>query len=146
MATPVIAGAAVLLHQALVAHGDSAHANEDYILGLMKSTGAIIVDANTTADNVTNTGLSFKRLNLFAGLNAVSPVNNTPPTLAPIANQTMTAGLPLTVMLSASSAVGDPLTFTAQATGNNNSRIYQLGQQLGLSYGGSYFLNSIGPK
>ncbi len=56
----------------------------------------------------------------------------------------MTAGVPLVVTLSADSATHLPLTFHAQITGNGDSQLYALGQQLGLGYAGSYFLNSMG--
>ena len=145
MASPVVAGSAVLIHEALAAHGEAALANQDYILSLMQSTGTTIVDNQTAADNVTKTGLSFKRLNLFAALNSLgSAPAPTPPTLGAIPNQTMTAGAPLVISLSASATSGDQITFSAQVTGNNTSQAYQLGQQLGLGYGGSYFLNSMG--
>ena len=142
MATPVVAGCAVLIHQALDARGQSSLANQDYILSLMQTTGVTVVDNNAAADNVVNTGLSFRRLDLFAALNKVGPVQYTPPTLGTIPNQTMTAGVPLFITLPA--ANGATLTFHAQATGSGNGAVYQLGRQLGLSYGGSYFQNSIG--
>lgn len=77
MAAPVIAAASVLIHQALDSTGHSAQANQDYIFNLMRSTGVTIVDANSSADNVTNTGLSFKRVDLFSALSAIQPA--TPP-------------------------------------------------------------------
>ena len=144
MATPVVAGAAVLMHEALDAHGESSLANQDYILNVMQTTGVTIVDNKAAADNVVNTGLSFKRLNLFAALNAIGPVNQTPPTLAAIPNQTMTAGVSLVITLSAAATYGGPLTFSAQAASTGDSQAYQLGEQLSLGYGGSYYLNSIG--
>jgi subtilisin family serine protease len=146
MATPVVAGSAVLLHQALDAQGKGSLANEDYMVGLMQATGVAIVDNNSAADNVVNTGLSFKRLDLFAALARVgAPANHSPPTLGSIPNQTMTAGVPLVVTLPAAASSGLKLSFQAQTTSSGgSSQAYQLGRQLGLGYAGSYFLNSIG--
>ena len=146
MATPVVAGAAALLHQALDSRNQASLANQNYILGLMQSSGATLIDGDDENDNVANTGLSFKRLDLYAALSSVRPEHNTAPTLAPIANQTMTAGLPLTIALSAADVDGDPITFSATSTGNNSgsSAASQLGQQLGLGYAGSYYVNSVG--
>ncbi len=114
MATPVVAGAAVLLHQALDAHGLSANANQDYILQLMQSTGKLLVDGNYGADNVSHTGLSFRRLDLGAALSALGPVGGAP-TIAPIADQTAAAGKPVTVAVSTSGAGGLPVTWSASA-------------------------------
>lgn len=144
MATPVVAGSALLIHQALDARGQTGQVSQDAILKLMQSTGATIIDSDAAHANVTNTGLTFKRLDLYAAINGARPAVNTPPTLGTIANQTMTAGIPLTVTLPASDADGDPLTFAGKAKGNGSSQVYQYGQTLGLSYGGSYFQNSIG--
>src|SRR6202023_2906964 len=91
MATPVVVGASVLIHQALDARGQGSLANQDYILNLMETTGVSITDGAHEDDNVINTGLTFKRLDLFAALNHVGPVNHTPPSLGSIPNQVMTA-------------------------------------------------------
>ncbi len=71
MATPVVAGAAVLLHQAFVAAGQSALATQDNILARMLSTAASVIDGDDENDNVVNTGLSFRRLDVFAALNSI---------------------------------------------------------------------------
>lgn len=142
MATPVAAGAAVLIHQALDVQGQPA--NEYAILSLMRTTGVTIVDNNNAADNVVNTGLSFKRLDLFAALSKIGPTTYAPPTLAAIPNQTMAAGAPLVVALSATAMPGATLTYKVQATSATGSADYQVGQQLGLHYAGGYFQNSIG--
>ncbi len=142
MASPVVAGSAVLIHQALDALGRSSQANQTFILKLMQTTGATIVDSETAADNVTNSGLSYKRLNLYAAISSLATVTAKPPTLAAIPNQTITAGMPLTVTLVAGSFDGGVVTFSDQVA--NYSPAYQLGLQLGLSYAGSYFLSSIG--
>jgi subtilisin family serine protease len=143
MATPVVAGAAVLLHQAL----DAKHlaANRDTILSLMRSTGVTVNDGDDEDDNVTNTGLNFKRLDLNAALNAVGPVGNVAPALDPVPDQTLRAGRSLTVPLSAFDANGDPLTFAAVVLGTSSSTLAaQLRQQYGLVYAGSYYTNSYG--
>jgi hypothetical protein len=67
------------------------------------------------------------------------------PILAPIADQTMTAGQKsVTVALSASDPDGDALTFTAKVPGALVGLAYQLDQYLGLTFGGNYFQNSNG--
>ncbi len=72
MAAPVAAAAAALIHQALDAAGQGTLANQDYILDLMKSTGVTVVDGDDENDNVTNTGLSFKRIDLMAAISSIS--------------------------------------------------------------------------
>lgn len=74
MAAPVIAGAAALLHQALDDTGQSHLANQDDILALMQDTGVTVNDGDDEDDNVTNTGLDFKRLNLAAAMDAIVDV------------------------------------------------------------------------
>lgn len=71
MATPVIAGAAALLHQVIDAAGTPQNGNQDYIYNLMRQTGVTVVDNGGSADNVVNTGLSFKRLDIFAAMQSV---------------------------------------------------------------------------
>ncbi len=142
MASPVVAGSAVLIHEALDALGRSSQASQSFILKLMQTTGATIVDSETAADNVTNSGLRYKRLNLYAAISSLATVPSKPPTLATIPNQTMTAGVPLSITLAAGTSDGGVVTFSDQVA--NYSPAYQLGLQLGLSYAGSYFLSSIG--
>ena len=91
MATAVISGAAVLLHQAYDQTGKGALATQDNILKLMQTTGVSVVDANYGTDNVVHTGLTFKRLNLKAAMDTIGqPI--APPTFAPISNQTLPVG------------------------------------------------------
>jgi hypothetical protein len=71
MAAPVVAGAAVLLHQVFDAYNDPGAANQDNILNVMRSTGVNVVDGDDENDNVVNTGLTFKRLNLLAAVQYV---------------------------------------------------------------------------
>ncbi|MBL9123688.1 MAG: DUF4214 domain-containing protein [Planctomycetaceae bacterium] len=68
MASPVVAAAAVIVHQALDAAGQSARATPDGILAILKATGQTIVDGDDEHDNVVNTGLSFKRVDLAAAV------------------------------------------------------------------------------
>lgn len=142
MAAPVIAGAAVLLHQAMDAKGLTA--NQTTILSAMQRTGVKIVDGDDENDNVTNTGLSFKRLNLAAALDSLGSSSNTAPVLQDIANQTVQTGTSRTLTLSASDPNGSPITFSATLTSAPASQAYQLKQQLGLTYAGSYYTNQWG--
>jgi len=144
MATPFAAGAAVLLHQELDAVGKHSQANEAGILALMQNTGTTVVDAGEN-DNVTHTGLSFKRLNLAAAMQAVAGITSSAPVLDAVANQTVQANHSLTVTLSGHDADGDALTYSAQVVGAK-SQAYQLRQQLGLTFAGSYFTNSWGAQ
>jgi len=131
MAAPVIAGAAVLLHQALDATGHAAQANQDGILALMKSTGVSLNDGDDENDNVINTGLNFRRLNLHAALGAIS-VTNRAPELGSIANQHMSSGQDtLTLNLQASDPDGDALTYSARTIGSTPAVQYRFtGTQL----------------
>jgi subtilisin family serine protease len=150
MAAPVVAGAAVLVHQALDATGHSSLANQSSILGIMQSTGVKVVDGDDENDNVTNTGLSFKRLDIAAALKAVANLpggsQNIAPVVAPIAAQKLTPGGSTTIALSATDANGDAITLTARVLGVDPAaaQLYQLKQSLGLSYAGSYYLNAWG--
>ena len=131
MATPVVAGAAAILHQALDAAGRSADGNQDFIVSLMKSTGATIVDGDDENDNVNNTGLTFKRLNLHAALQSIT-VTNAAPVLQAIANQTMSSSQDsIVVTLNATDADGDALTYSARTS---DSRVIAIvrGNQLTL--------------
>ncbi len=149
MATPIVAGAAVLLHEALVDDGLSVDANQDYILKLMQSTGKSIVDSNNGTDNVSHTGLTFERLNVEAALAAIPrngepPPAQQPPTLPAIPNQTVAVNGLLTIPLNASDPNGVALTFSATVLGSGNAQAYQLKTSLGLQYAGSYYTNLMG--
>jgi subtilisin family serine protease len=157
MASPVIAGAAALLHQALDGVGKSNLANQDGILGLMKSTGVRVVDGDDENDNVANTGLAFQRLNLAAALNAigqaVNPTPNPPmpppngaPILAAIVDQSVVAGNALTIGLSATDPNGDAISYSARVLGlpNDPDQAYRLRQSLGLYSLGTYYVNAFG--
>lgn len=71
MASPMVAGAALLIHQALDAIGQSGAANQAYILALLKANGVTVHDGDDENDNVVNTGLSFSRINLYAAMAAI---------------------------------------------------------------------------
>jgi subtilisin family serine protease len=152
MASPVIAGSAVLLRQALDAAGKTNLANQDSILSIMRSTGIRVVDGDDENDNVTNTGLAFQRINLYAALQSVgvptkptTPTNGAP-TLAAIADQSVAPGGTITISLSATDPNGDPLTYSANIVGQStdSNQAYQLQSSLGLTALGSYYQNSFG--
>ncbi|MBI3469716.1 MAG: S8 family serine peptidase [Planctomycetes bacterium] len=79
MASPVAAGAAVLVHQALDSAGLGSLANQNYILQLMQNTGVTLTDGDDENDNVVNTGLSFKRLNVLAAVQSFAFSSQSPP-------------------------------------------------------------------
>jgi Subtilase family len=141
MAAAVVTGSAVVLHQALDAAGLSADTSESDILNLMQSTGLAIKD-NFTGSNAVPTGLTFRQVNLKAALDSVASLAG-PPVLAPIANQTIGLGGSVTVPLSASDPTGAPFTETATVV-DLPALAYQLNQQLGLSYTGSYYTDKLG--
>ena len=82
MATPMVAGAAVVIHQALDAEGEDAEANQSGILSIMQNTGVGIVDANYGQDNVIHSGQTYERLDLY---NAVQSIVAGSPSNAPAA-------------------------------------------------------------
>ena len=142
MSAAVVSGAAVVLHQAYDATGQGAIANQDHILALMQSTGVSVVDANNGADNVPHTGLTFKRLNLLAAVTTIGqPL--APPTLSPIPNQTLPEMQTIVVPLSVSDPAGHPVTITWTQT-YMPALAYQLDQQYGFNFTGSYSTNSRG--
>jgi Bacterial Ig domain len=102
----------------------------------MRTTGVTVKDGDDENDNVVNTGLSFKRLNLQAALAAVPQA----PTLAPIAAQTLAPGGTLSITLAGSDPNHDPLSYSARIV-NDPAEAYQLKQLLGLTYPGSYYQN-----
>ncbi|MBI2809143.1 MAG: S8 family serine peptidase [Planctomycetes bacterium] len=142
MATPVVAGSAVLIHQAMDSLGMAA--NQDTILNVMKTTGVSIVDGDDEDDNVANTGRTYKRLDLYAALNSLGTPTNSAPVLQDIAAQNVAPGGTLTLTLNATDANGDAITFSARVLGGSSSQAYQLQQQLGLTFAGDYFQNSWG--
>jgi subtilisin family serine protease len=145
MATPMVAGAAVLLHQALDATGQSALAQQDYILSLLQNNSAAIVDANHGRDNVTHTGLTFRRLDVSAALDAIGSAPRAPtvPTLQPLGSRTMGAGATIAVTLVGADADGDAISYGARVQ-DDVGLAYKMKQQLGLTYNGSYYTNAWG--
>ena len=144
MATPVVAGAAAILHQAMDARGMTA--NQSTILSLMKSTGVKVIDGDDEDDNVANTGLAFKRLHLGNALNSLGVPTNSAPVLQPIANQTIAHAGQTVVSLSATDPNGDPISFTAtiDAGASSLATPYEWKEQLGLTFNGSYYTNTYG--
>ena len=67
-AAPFVTGSAALLHQVLDQSGQSGRANQATILGLLRSTGVIINDGDDENDNVVNTVLNFRRIDLLAAI------------------------------------------------------------------------------
>lgn len=92
MAAPIVAGAAVLMHQAMTEQGQADLANQDQILQFFNDSGVSIIDGDDENDNVTNTGQSFKRIDLLVAMDAVAAVApETPtPTATPISTPTAT--------------------------------------------------------
>jgi subtilisin family serine protease len=78
MASPVVAGAAVDILQALEATGHSSEATPQGILSIMQSTGVSIVDAGHGQDNVNHTGLTFKRLDLLDAIQSIVSAGSDP--------------------------------------------------------------------
>ncbi|HUY92593.1 MAG TPA: S8 family serine peptidase [Pirellulales bacterium] len=83
MASPMVAAAAALVHEALDLKGESSLANESNILSILKATGVSIVDGAYGQDNVNHTWLTFKRLDVYAALESVLGANYTPPSQSP---------------------------------------------------------------
>ena len=150
MASPVVAGASILLHQALDATGRGSLANQTYILSVMQATGVRVIDGDDEDDNVVNTNLAYKRLDLAAAMTAIGSgtvtTPNRAPVLASIPDQTVAPGASLTQTLSASDPDGNSLAFSVRVVGgtSSGSQASRLTQSLGLRYLGSYFANSIG--
>jgi Subtilase family len=142
MATAVVTGAAVLLHQELDQAGESSQTGEQDLLQLMQSTGTSVVDNATSAmTNVTPTGLTFKELNLQAAMTAAD--SSTALSIGTIADQTMLVGGTITVALPINHAANDPVTITPQVV-YFPALAYQLKQQYGLTSTGNYNTNYDG--
>ncbi len=143
MAAPVVAGAAALLHQAMDTR--QLAANQDSILALMKSTGVNVFDGDDENDNVTNTGLTFKRLDLGAALGTMAAPVNRAPVLQPISDQFVVPGGTTRVTLGATDPDGNAITYTARVLSSSGPALaLQLDQQYGLTYPGSYYTNIWG--
>ena len=142
MATPIITGAAVLIHQAL----DAKHlpANQASILKIMQTTGVTVVDGSLANNNVIHTGLSFKRIDIGAALASIGLPTASNPTLQPINAQILAPGASTTISLFGSEPGVTALTYAATVLSSPATLAYQLKQQLGLLYAGSYYLNQWG--
>jgi hypothetical protein len=137
MAAPVVAGAAALVREALVAHG--LPANQEAILQVLRASGAVIVDGDNESDNVANTGLSFRRVDVQAALASVDQqAGDGSPVLGAIPDQAMSPGSTRTLTLFATDPDGDALTFSARILDSAN-HYYEIRQQFGLTYLGSYY-------
>lgn len=142
MATAVVTGAAVLLHQALDQAGESSLTGEQSLLQLMQATGTSVADdASGALTNVTPTDLTFKELNLPAALAATASA--TAPTLGTIAGQSMLVGQTINVALPLSHAANDPVSVSAQIV-YLPALAYQLKMQYGLTSWGDYYTNYDG--
>ncbi|MBM3993014.1 MAG: hypothetical protein FJ303_02495 [Planctomycetes bacterium] len=142
MAAPVVAGASVLIHQAMDAM--KLTANQDTIVALMKQTGSNVVDGDDENDNVTNTGLTFKRLDVGAALAAIGTGGNSAPSVSSIANQSMAPGGTLRLTLQGSDADGDPIAWSANVISSTTGQAFQLKQQFAFKYLGNYYANIWG--
>jgi len=142
MATAIVTGSAVLLHEAYDQTGKSSIATQANLLALMKSTGVNVTDGDDENDNVVNTGLTFKRLNLKAAMDVVGQIN-APPTLAPIADRSMQVGQTILVPLSASDPENRPITLSYKQI-YLPALAHQLDKQYAFSYLGSYYTNLRG--
>ena len=142
MSTAVVSGAAVLIHEAYDKTGRSALATQDNILKVMQATGVSVVDGANNNDNVINTGLSFKRLDLDAALNTIGqPLS--PPTLGSIANQTLGANQTINLPLAVTDAANAPISFNARLV-YLPAQAFNLDQQYQLTSDGNYYTNSNG--
>ena len=141
MATPVIVGSAVIIREAL----DSLHEtdSESAILSIMQKTGVTDVDNLKADDNVTNSGLSFQRIDLSAAIESLGTASAAP-TLAAVPNQTLAPGGSETITLSGSDSANLAISYSATVAGNSASQAYLLDQELGLKYMGSYYTNEFG--
>ena len=121
MAAPIVAGAAALLHEALIANGQSELANQDDILSLMQTYGVTIVDGDDEVDNVDNTGLSFQRLDIAASIQAIVLANNSAPVLGQLEDIEFSHAVDtVDVHVSVSDADGDHVVLSAVAVAANN--------------------------
>ncbi len=142
MAAAVVSGSAVLVHEALDKTGQSSKATETGILNILRNTGKILYDGDDENDNVTNTGLSFRRVDLKAALTSVVGTAS-PPTVSTIADQTMPAGGQLVIPFQASDANGRALQSTVRVY-DLATLAYQLDQQYGFKALTSYSQNLQG--
>ena len=79
MASPHVAGAVALLQEASLQFGGR-RLTPDEVVEILRSTADTVVDGDDEDDNVTNTGLSFPRMNIY---NAVAEVKRRADGIAP---------------------------------------------------------------
>lgn len=121
MASPLVAGAAVLVHQALASQGKPT--DEAAILSVLQSAGKPIFDSPTPQDNVQHTGLTFPRLDIEAAIASIVPKQPQPPAPHPPAqptNATYVASLYEHVLSRAPDAEG--LAYWLGLLGSGDSR------------------------
>jgi subtilisin family serine protease len=112
MAAPVVAGSAVLIRQAMDAYGLSPAVKQAFILNLMKSTGASLIDGDDENDNVVNTGLAFKRIDVYAAISTLAVASNRAPEVAAIPDVVVSYRQAVVqVAVAASDPDGDALTY-----------------------------------
>lgn len=75
MASPVVAGAAVVLHQAFDSLGQGVNATQSRLRDLFRSSARWVVDGDDERDNVVNTGKSYPRIDVAAALQSIAVVN-----------------------------------------------------------------------
>ena len=76
----------------------------------MKTTGVSVIDGDDENDNVTNTGLTFKRLDVGAALASLGTPGNQAPVVQAISGQQVAAGGSFTLTLNATDPNGDAIT------------------------------------
>jgi hypothetical protein len=86
-ASPAVAGLAILIREAIEKEWDPSKwptgaGWEDTILRIMQETGKPVTDAETTQDNVANTGDTYMRIDALAALDYVAAQAPEPATMA----------------------------------------------------------------
>lgn len=117
MAAPVVAGAALLMHQAAVSRGRSDLATQARILQFFKDNSPTIYDGDDENNNVTATGNNFHSLNLVNAmdeLDELAPLPTATPTVTPTPTPTID---PAATPIPTATATNTPQpTPTAEAT------------------------------
>lgn len=134
MASPVIAGAVALLHQAAIETGQSELANQTSLLELMQDTGASIFDGDDEDDNVDNTGLTFSRLDIGAAIDAILATAETPSGFVTVEGSTATVA-----------GTDGADSFTLSINGNS-LEINRNGEEATLDLTGITLINVLGDE
>lgn len=79
LASAIASGASVLAREAAEAVGRPDLVHQDRMLDIFQSTGVTVIDGDDEMDNVTNTGLSFKRLDLLAAISHIESLGTQAP-------------------------------------------------------------------